>query len=94
MRDVTIARNYAETLVALAGQHDALEKWGARLDVTAAAMSTAQVEAVLMSPRVAREKKIALLTEALQDYPRPFSLLIAAGVRRGRPKLRCHIADQ
>jgi len=94
MRDVTIARNYAETLVALAGQHDALEKWGSRLDITAAAMSNATVEAVLMSPRVAREKKIALMTEALQDYPRPFSLFIAAVIRRGRQQLLGQIADE
>ena len=33
VRDVTIARNYAETLLALAEQHDALEKWGDLLDV-------------------------------------------------------------
>ncbi|HEY2805021.1 MAG TPA: ATP synthase F1 subunit delta [Gemmatimonadales bacterium] len=94
MRDVTIARNYAETLVALAGEHDALEKWGGRLDVTAAAMSTAQVEAVLMSPRVDRDRKIALMTDALQDYPRPFSLFIAAVIRRGRQQLLGQIADE
>lgn len=94
MRDVTIARNYAETLLALATPHDALEKWGARLDVTAAAMSTPEVEAVLMSPRVPRERKIGLLTEALQDYPRPFSLFIAAVIRRGRQLLLGQIADE
>lgn len=94
MRDVTIARNYAETLVALASRHDALEKWGARLDVTAAAMSAPQVEAVLMSPRVTRERKIELMTEALQDYPRPFSLFIAAVIRRGRQLLLGQITDE
>jgi F-type H+-transporting ATPase subunit delta len=94
VRDVTIARNYAETLIALATPHDALEKWGVRLDITAAAMSTAAIEAVLMSPRVPRERKIALLAEALQDYPRPFSLFIAAVVRRGRQMLLGLIADE
>ncbi|MGH7593216.1 MAG: ATP synthase F1 subunit delta [Gemmatimonadales bacterium] len=94
MRDITIARNYAETLLALAVEHDALEKWGTRLDVAAAAMSTPSVEAVLMSPRVPRERKIALITEALQDYPRPFSLFIAAVIRRGRQLLLGQIADE
>ena len=94
MRDVTIARNYAETLVALASQHDALEKWGTRLDLTVAAMSTAQVEAVLMSPRVPRDRKVALMTEALQDWPRPFSLFIAAVIRRGRQMLLGQISDE
>src|SRR4029077_19478692 len=73
VREIAIARNYAETLVALAAEHDALEKWGPRLDVVAAAMSTPSIEVVLMSPRVPREREVRLLTEALLDYPRPFS---------------------
>ena len=94
MRDVTIARNYAETLVALAEHHDALEKWGARIDVTAAAFSTPSIEAVLMSPRVPRERKIAIVRDALQDYPRPFSLFVAAVIRRGRTMMFGMIADE
>ncbi len=94
MRDATIARNYAETLVSLAEHHDALEQWGTRIDTAAAAFSTAAIEAVMMSPRVSRDRKIALVTEALQDYPRPFSLFIAAVVRRGRQVLLGMIADE
>ena len=94
MRDVTIARNYAETLLALAGQGVALEEWGNRIDTTAAALSTPSIEAVLMSPRVPRDRKIALVTEALQDYPRPFSLFVAAVIRRGRTVLLGMIADE
>ena len=94
MRDTTIARNYAETLIALAAEHDAVEKWGPRLDLVVAAMSAPTVEAVLMSPRVPRDRKVALLTEALLDYPRPFSLFIAAVIRRGRQMLLGQIADE
>lgn len=94
MRDVTIARNYAETLLALAEHGDALEQWGTRIDTTAAAFSTASIEAVLMSPRVPRDRKIALVTEALHDYPRPFSLFVAAVIRRGRQMLLGQIADE
>jgi F-type H+-transporting ATPase subunit delta len=94
VRDVTIARNYAETLLALAQHGDALEQWGARIDTTAAALSTPSIEAVLMSPRVPRDRKIALVTEALQDYPRPFSLFVAAVIRRGRTMLLGVIADE
>jgi F-type H+-transporting ATPase subunit delta len=94
VRDSTIARNYAEVLIALAAEHDALEKWGPRLDLVVAAMSTLSIEAVLMSPRVPRDRKIALLTEALLDYPRPFSLFIAAVIRRGRQMLLGQIADE
>ena len=94
MRDVTIARNYAETLLALAEHAGALEPWGNRIDTTAAALSTPSIEAVLMSPRVPRDRKIALVTEALQDYPRPFSLFVAAVIRRGRQMLLSLIADE
>jgi F-type H+-transporting ATPase subunit delta len=94
VRDVTIARNYAETLLALAGRGVALEEWGTRIDTTAAALSTPSIEAVLMSPRVPRDRKIALVTEALQDYPRPFSLFVAAVIRRGRTMLLGMIADE
>ena len=95
MRDITIARNYAETLVALAGHADnALEPWGEMIDVTAAAFSVPSIEAVLMTPRVPREKKIALATAALAGYPRPFTLFIAAVIRRGRAMLLGQIADE
>jgi F-type H+-transporting ATPase subunit delta len=94
VRDVTIARNYAETLLALAAHGDTLELWGTRIDTTAAALSTPSIEAVLMSPRVPRDRKIALVTEALQDYPRPFSLFVAAVIRRGRITLLGMIADE
>ena len=94
MRDVTIARNYAETLLALAEHANALEQWGNRIDTTAAALSTPSIEAVLMSPRVPRDRKIALVAQALQDYPRPFSLFVAAVIRRGRQMLLGLIADE
>jgi F-type H+-transporting ATPase subunit delta len=94
VRDVTIARNYAETLLALAEHGDGLEPWGTRIDTTAAAFSTPTIEAVLMSPRVAREKKVALVADALTGYPRPFSLFVAAVIRRGRQMLLGLIADE
>jgi F0F1-type ATP synthase delta subunit len=40
VRDITIARNYAETLVALAEHSQATEAWGGMIDATAAALST------------------------------------------------------
>jgi F-type H+-transporting ATPase subunit delta len=94
VRDVTIARNYAETLATLADHADALEKWGTRIDTTVAAFSTPTIEAVLMSPRVPRDRKISLVRDALQDDPRPFSLFIIAVIRRGRQMLLPQIADE
>jgi F-type H+-transporting ATPase subunit delta len=94
VRDVTIARNYAETLVALAEHGDGLEEWGKRIDTAAAAFGTPGIEAVLMSPRVAREQKVSLVRDALRDYPRTFSLFVSAVIRRGRQMLLPTIADE
>jgi F-type H+-transporting ATPase subunit delta len=94
VRDITIARNYAETLLALAEHQQATEPWGDLIDVTAAAFSTPSIEAVLMTPRVPREKKVALVSQGLHGYPRPFTLFIAAVIRRGRAMLLGTIADE
>lgn len=94
MRAVTIARNYAETLVALAEEAGALEQWGNMMDVTAAAFATPGIESVLMSPRVPRDRKIKLIVDALPDAPRPYVLFLSAVVRRGRQMLFSTIADE
>jgi F-type H+-transporting ATPase subunit delta len=94
VRDVTIARNYAEALLALAERHGKLEPWGELVDTTAAAFSTPSVEAVLMTPRVPRDRKIALVSEALAGQPKEFVLFIAAVIRRGRIMLLGQIADE
>lgn len=94
MRDVTIARNYAETLLALATEHQALEPWADLIDATAAAMSSAGIEAVMMTPRVPRDRKVLIITQALHDAPRPFVLFLAAVIRRGRQQLLGQIADE
>ena len=94
MHEESISRNYAEALLALAAKHQDPEAWGGMIDVTAAAVSTPSIEAVLMTPRVPRDQKIALMREGLQDYPRPFSLFIAAVIRRGRTMLLGQIADE
>lgn len=94
MRDVTIARNYAEALLALAAEHEALEPWATLLDATAAAFRTPGIEAVIMSPRVPREEKVELVRDALRDAPRPFVLFIVAVIHRGRQSLLSQIADQ
>lgn len=94
MRAVTIARNYAETLVALAEEAGALEQWGNMMDLTAAAFETPSIESVLMSPRVTRDQKIKLIADALHEAPRPYVLFLGAVVRRGRQMLFGMIADE
>ena len=94
MRPVTIARNYAEALFALANKAGAAEAWGELMEVTAAAMSTPSIEAVLMSPRVPKERKIAIVLDAMRDAPRPFTLFLASVIRRGRQLMLGPIADE
>ena len=94
MRPVTIARNYAETLFALAEQAGQPEAWGALLEETAAAVSTPSIEAVLMSPRVTKERKIAIFQEAMRGAPPRFVLFLAALVRRGRQMMLAQVADE
>lgn len=94
MRSVTIARNYADTLFALATEAGATEAWGDLMDVTAAALGTPSIEAVLMSPRVTKEQKIRIVTEALDGAPKRFVLFLVAVIRRGRQALLGMVADE
>lgn len=93
MRDVTIARNYAEALLALAEKAGAPELWGTLMDEATAALGSPSVEAVMMSPRVTKERKVAIIREAMHGAPSQFVLFHAALVRRGRQLLLPQIAD-
>ncbi len=94
MRDIAIARNYADALFVLASEAGAVEAWGELIDAFAAAISTPAINSVLMSPRVTRERKLAIISEALKGTPRKFVLFIEALVRRGRQLLAGLIADE
>lgn len=94
MRPVTIARNYAEALLVLAERAGAVEAWGELVDATAAAFATPGIEAALVSPRVPKERKVAIVDEALATAPAPFRLFVVGVVRRGRQLLLGLIADE
>ncbi len=94
MRDIAIARNYADALFALASEAGAVEAWGEMIDAFAAAVSTPAIESVLMSPRVTRAQKIAIVAEAMKGAPSRFVLFVEALIRRGRQLLAGHIADE
>ena len=94
MRAVTIARNYAEVLLSLAEKAEATEQWGDLIDATAAAMGTPGIEAALVSPRVSKEQKAAIVTEALATAPRPFMHFVVTVVNRNRQLLLGLIADE
>lgn len=91
MKPATIARNYAEALVAAAeakgkGQ---IERYGQLLDAVAGAVQADERIAVtLESPRVPKALKARLLADALSDVaPEEFVRFLQAVVRRGRQGL-------
>ena len=95
MREVTIARNYAEALFDLGERSGQTEHYAELMDAVAAAIETTpQVQAVLMSPRVPKSGKARLLGAALRDAPREFTLFLQAVVKRGRQQLLGQIAAE
>ena len=87
MREPTIARNYAEALLALARRADDLDGWGTMIsDVAGAVQYDERLRRFLESPRVAVEEKNTILAKAFQDrFPRIF-------VRRRGPRARAPAA--
>jgi F-type H+-transporting ATPase subunit delta len=68
MRDTTIARNYAETLFALATKAEDLRGWGKLIgDIAAAMEQDATLHLFLESPRIGAAEKSKVLGTALQD---------------------------
>ena len=68
MRDATIARNYAETLLVLAGKAEDLRGWGKMLtDVSTAMDENPSLRLFLESPKVSAEKKSEVIGKAFTD---------------------------
>lgn len=98
MKPTTIARNYAEALVAVAeaagkGQ---IDRYGQLLDAVAGAVQADERIAVtLESPRVPKTKKAELLADALADVaPKEFVRFLQAVVRRGRQGLLREMSEE
>ena len=68
MRDSTIARNYAETLVALADKANDRGGWGKLVqDIANAIESDVKLRRFLESPRISETEKSAVLSKAFGD---------------------------
>jgi F-type H+-transporting ATPase subunit delta len=82
----TVARNYAEALLALGQRHDAVVPYGELLDAVAGAVATEpRLAAVLASPRVPKARKKLMLRTALGAFAAaPFIRFLEAVVQRGR----------
>lgn len=98
MKSATVARNYAEALLAAAeaAGSEAVERYGRLLDAVAGAVrADERIAVVLESPRVPKATKAALLARALGGAAAPeFIRFLQAVVRRGRQGLLADIAQQ
>ena len=96
MRDTTIARNYAETLLALATKAGELRGWGAMLNDVAKAMNeNPTLKLFLESPRVSAAAKNKVLGDALQDrMPRLMMRFLQSLVTHRRQMLIPEIATE
>ena len=96
MKYATIAKNYAEALLAAAGPLGQVDAFGRLIDAVAGAVSAdPRIAAVLASPRVTKAVKGQLLAEALAaTAPAEFIRFLQAVMRRGRQALLGDIAQQ
>ncbi|MFN2398837.1 MAG: ATP synthase F1 subunit delta [Gemmatimonadaceae bacterium] len=94
MRDPTIAKNYADTLVALAGKANDLEGWGTMItDVAGALGRDERLVRFLESPRLSIDRKNEIVAKAFQDrMPRLFVRFIEAVISHRRQRLIPQIA--
>ena len=96
MRDTTIARNYAETLLELARRAGDLAGWGTMISGVADSMGqNPTLRLFLESPRVAATEKNELLAKALTNsVPRNFLRFLQSLVTHRRQMLIPHIASE
>ena len=93
MRDSTIARNYAEALLTLAGKANDLPGWGRLISDVAAAMDgDVRLRRFLESPRADAAQKNAVIAKAFADAPRHFVRFLQALVTHRRQMLIPEIA--
>lgn len=99
MNDATIGRNYAETLLVLAGRNDggsAREEWGTLIESLGAAMREDQkLRTFLESPKISAGQKIDVLGKALgKRVPRAFLRFVETVVVKRRQMLIPAIAAE
>jgi F-type H+-transporting ATPase subunit delta len=89
MREPTIAKNYAETLLELAQRAGDLRGWGEMLDQVSDAMETdRRLRTFLESPRVSAQRKNEILQRAYgAQLPRNFLRFLQALVSHRRQML-------
>lgn len=96
MRDSTIARNYAEALLALARKAEDPRGWGRMLqEIADAVAQDEKLRLFLEAPRIAASEKNAVIAKAFQDrYPRLFVRFLQTLVGKGRQMLLGQVATE
>jgi F-type H+-transporting ATPase subunit delta len=96
MREPTIARNYAETLLELANQAKDLSGWGELIDQIANAIeSDRRLRIFLESPRVSAQQKNQVIQKAFEgQLPRNFVRFLQALVSHRRQTMIPAIAHE
>jgi F-type H+-transporting ATPase subunit delta len=96
MREPTIARNYAEALLALARKAGDLAGWGRMIsDVASAVETDVRLRRFLEAPQVGAERKNEILARAFQDrVPRIFLRFLQKLVDNRRQMLIPAIASE
>jgi F-type H+-transporting ATPase subunit delta len=95
VRNFVVARNYAEALLAIAEQEKAVERFGELLDAVAGVIaSDPTVLGVMMSPRVRKDDKKAMLAHALEGLaPASFAKFLGSVVQRGRQGMLSDVSE-
>ena len=96
MKNPTVARNYAEALLATARRHHVVEQCGELIDGVAGVLAAdPKLQAIFMSPRISRPAKQRLIEQTLKDMaPAPFVRFLQAIVQRGRQGMIAEIAGE
>jgi F-type H+-transporting ATPase subunit delta len=96
MRETTIARNYAETLLVLAGRAEDLRGWGKILtDVSSAIQQNSTLRLFLESPKVSGAQKCEVIGKAFSDrMPRLMLRFLQTLIANRRQMLIPEIAEE
>ena len=96
MRDTTIARNYAETLLVLAGRAEDLRGWGKIMtDVSSAIEQNPTLRLFLESPKVSGTQKSEVIGKAFSDrMPRLMLRFLQTLIAHRRQMLIPEIAQE
>src|ERR1700674_529769 len=94
MRDTTIARNYAEVLLALAQRAGDPAAWGVMIgDMAEAVRQDRRVYVFLNTPRVGADRKVEIIAAAFRDrYPQIFVRFLQSLITHRRQALIPEIA--